>query len=161
MKKESTSDTTNIVSDFLTKKRAKSNDTTSLGKLAVSNSNYFDLGNKNIKKIDFDKSLSLSQLDAGYKKIIDLIEKDLDAIDSINELVLHSKLMTKISWFLNNLLLKSSVIKFNAATTIILSLIYAIYTLIKTDLYPNPLMFMSIGALSWLIGAIRSLFNKN
>lgn len=161
MKKELTSDVTNIVSDFLTKKKTKSNDTTSLGKLAVSNSDYFDLKNKNIKKIDFDKSLSLSQLDAGYKKIIDLIERDLDAMDSISELVLHSKLMTKVSWFLNNLLLKSSVIKFNAATTIILSLIYAAYTLIKTDLYPNPLMFIFIGVLSWLIGIIKSLFDKS
>lgn len=151
---------TDIVSDFLAQKDAGSS-VTPLGRIAVAQSNYFDIGRKNIKKISFDKSLSPKQLDKGYKKIIDSISKDLDALDHVNELILHSKPISVISWLTNNFLLKSSIIKFTLGTSFVLATIYAIYTLLKTNLYPNPIVFIGIAILCWIVGSLKSLLNKN
>ncbi len=149
----------NIVNDFLTKKKVDKRDL-SLGKLAISQSKYFDLGGQNIKRVGFSKSLSGQQLNTGYREIIGLIEGDLGAIDSINEAVLHSKFVTNLSHLINNTLIRSSATKLSTSITIIGSLIYATYTLLRTSLYPSPVVIMTIWILSWVISNIATIFSN-
>ena len=150
---------TNIVSDFLTHKKTGTS-ATALGKIAVVQSNYFDIDCSSIKRISFDKSLSPKQLDNGYKKVINAISDNLDTLDQVNELILHSKLISALSWLTNSVLIRSSSLKFTLGIGLFLSIAYTAYIMLETNLYPNPIVFAGIGILSWVIGIIKSLLSK-
>ena len=157
--KKSTSLETNVVTNFLAKK-GSSRPGSALGKLAVSQSNYFLVGNINLKKAEFDKSLSKNSLDTGYKKIVKLISGNLTTKDRIAETLLHSKLALGFLRIINGFIIKSSVIKTALAVSTLLSFLYIFYTLAATNLYPSPIVILSFIALCLFFSYVRELLSK-
>lgn len=158
--KKPTSSGNDVITNFLAKKSSSRRPSSALGKLAVSQSNYFLVGNIDFKKAEFDKSLSKNRLDAGYKKIVKLISSNLTTKDRVAETLLHSRLSLGFSRIINGFIIKSSVTKTALAASTLMSFLYIFYTLAATNLYPSPLIILSLIALCLFFSYIRELLSK-
>lgn len=148
-----------IVTEFLTQKRSSIADESVLGKIAVTNSGYFDLGSMNIKSIDYDKSINSSKLDSGYKQAIAVVLPDLSRKQQILEKIIHSKTISRFSNLINQKLLSSTGL-ITALSLIFLAILSFFIFCLFNHTYPNLYQIALIYPLGLIFGCVVEFIVK-
>lgn len=147
----------NIVNDFI-KRRNLNLESNQLGKLAIIQSNYFDLSSIKIKQATFETKLDTKELNLAYKKAIRSISLDLSPLELLQEKILHQRLINNLI-DATNYVLDSKLLAQSLAINLVIFSLLSIYLITKTTLAPDLSLMLISYPVSLLLGLILSLIS--
>lgn len=141
----------NIVNDFI-KRRNLNPESNQLGKLAIIQSNYFDLSSIKIKQATFETKLGTKELNLAYKKAIKSISLDLSPLELLQEKILHQRLINNLI-DAANYIFDSKLLAQSLAINLVVFSLLSIYLITKTTLAPD----LSLMLISYPVSLLLSL----